>query len=148
MNQTLHDMKFESGEHKIKGLYWEIRADENNKMYASFKDEFGYDIIRIDKLMNLNEFIPMVLQILNKHLSQYMKDKHVKRFFPIRSLSYDIINDTFEICYYQNKRMYDMVFSKFDQNVVLEPNNVVMSEIDTYYQSYNLNPYDKILFNY
>lgn len=47
----------------------------------------------------MNDFISLVLQKLNIYFLQYLKDNNIRRWFPVKNLSYEINNDVFEICY-------------------------------------------------
>jgi len=40
------------------------------------------------------------------------------------------------------------VFSQFEKNIVMEPNLIIMDELEPYYASYGIDPYDDNLFNY
>jgi len=71
-------MQFNSGDYKIKGLYWVCGTDEHNKYIVLSKDEFGHGVITIDKKMELDEFIPHVLNKLNEHFFKYLKDHNIE----------------------------------------------------------------------
>ena len=134
-------MEFNVGIYKVKGLFWRCNIDnEKKKVDVLEKSEMKVFELEIKETTNLDTFVLKSLEITNSELGKFLKEKEIKRWFPARRITFDFDNNTkiFEICYYQNQNMYDIVY-KSDKNYVLEPNIIIKSELDKFYNTYNLN---------
>jgi hypothetical protein len=142
---------FYQGEYIVIGLYWEVdKIQENDKIWRRVisKDTFAKKLIITQLTLSLDELILGCLKELNPLFFDYMKNKEIKRFFPFKMPSCEIKDDVIEICYYQDRSIYDIVFSEFDRGLVLEPNPNIMSTLEKYYESYQIDPLDENIYNY
>lgn len=136
---------FKPGTYEIKGLFWICCMDEK-KAFVKDKYTIGTYELKNTTDKSLEEMIKSALAIINPNLPLFLHKKSILRFFPYKCPSYDHKDNTFEICYYHDKYLYDSVYNTHP-SYVLEPTEKLTTLLEKNYQKYNLASFSRNIYS-
>jgi len=154
-----------AGIYTFKGLFMVVDQELLNKKLQPISNDFGGFEIEIKEELAIDDIINKYIPKLNKFLPKLLKSQNIKRWFPYRTLSYEIDENTISIGYYHDEIMYDIVYKSeytieaygiYPQLIGKYPNEVIYEKVykpiclypepNRYYGIYDLDVYSKEIY--
>lgn len=137
---------FEPGDYNIKGLFWECEIDNKKKKVNIInKFEICEFVLTIDEKSSYLKLIKKSVEIINDNLSFFLNKRKIKKWLPARTLTWDFNNNIFEICYYHDIKMHDIMY-EFYPKYVIQPIQEIVDKLDYFYEGYGLDFNDELVY--
>jgi hypothetical protein len=130
---------FTPGIYKVRGLFWVCQTDDNNLIYVTNKDVMNTTQIEITSNTEIEKFVDICLTVTNPMLKEYLTKNNWYHWIPMWKMTIDYNEDThtFEICYYQDKRIHDTIY-RSSRIYIMVPIPSIIDGLDKYYYPYGL----------
>ena len=141
-------MNFEAGTYTIRGLFWNCSInEESKKMDIITKNTIHEQNIKLEEDTDIDKFIFLALKILNNKLGTHLKKEQIYRWFPARPLTWEFQDGVFEICYYHDIRMHNIIYANLYDGIAFEPDPSIKKSLNIFYGCYNLNSDSKEIYS-
>src|SRR3972149_7594164 len=79
----------------------------------------GSALINKDKCETNGEYFNEISEKFNSNLRQFLIDQNIKHFIPLKNPSIEFYNDCVTICYYHNKKAYDIIYKYYPEYIMM-----------------------------
>ena len=121
-------------EHKFLFYIWDGKTGQ------ILEDEMllvGSALIDKDNFNTNGEYFEEISEKFNSNLRQFLIDQNIKHFIPLKNPSIEFYDDCVTICYYHNKKAYDIIYQYYPEYIMM-PNAVIEAELNELYFRHGL----------
>lgn len=135
----------------LRGTFLKCRNDdEQRKLIILNKEIIDEYKIQIDEDVNVNQFVIFVKETFNAKITAFLDKSGIIKWYPSRNITCTISETTinegiedkkiilFEICYYHDVRIHEIIYGKINEGIIMRPLDHVIGRLNEFYKTYDL----------
>ena len=91
----------------------------------------------LDNTVEDDEYFEKLQEELNSRLRPFLEEQNIIKFIPLKNPSIEINDDFVSVCYYHNKKAYDIIFSNYPKYIMM-PNAQIEHDLNQLYYNHGL----------